>query len=76
MFRRANELWRGPFEMHHPDQLGLEVAGIGEQHDRVVVNLNDKRRDIDPLEASVWSVSALLVGRGDPGDAIASISPE
>jgi len=32
--------------MHHPDQLGLEVAGIGEQHDRVVVNLNDKRRDI------------------------------
>jgi len=46
LFRRANELWRGPFEMHHPDQLGLEVAGIGEQHDRVVVNLNDKRRDI------------------------------
>ena len=55
------------------DQLGLELAGIAERHDLVVVTLDDKRRYIDLLDASVWSISALLVRRGD---AIASISPE
>jgi len=61
------------FQLRGLDQLGLELAEIGERHGLVVVTLDGKRRDIDLLEASVWSVSALLVGRGD---AIASIGPE